>query len=37
VDTQLRDVAVLLVIALLFLLTIQALRLTRPPADDGHG
>jgi hypothetical protein len=34
VETQLRDVAILLFIALLFVLTIQLLRVTRPHTDE---
>jgi hypothetical protein len=34
VETQLRDVAILLIIALLFVLTLQLLRLTRPNTDE---
>jgi hypothetical protein len=36
VETQLRDVAILLLIALLFVLTIQVLRITRPPPDESR-
>jgi hypothetical protein len=36
VETQLLDMAILLVIALLFVLTLQLLRATRPQADDRH-
>jgi hypothetical protein len=36
VEAQLRDVAILLLIALLFVLTIEALRLTRDESDDRH-
>jgi hypothetical protein len=35
VEAQLRDVAILLLLALLFVLTIEALRLTRDRTDDG--
>jgi hypothetical protein len=36
VEAQLRDLAILLLIALLFVLTIQALRLTQDHTDDGR-
>jgi hypothetical protein len=36
VEAQLRDVAILLLIALLFVLTLQVLRLTRDQSDDGQ-
>jgi hypothetical protein len=36
VEAQLRDVAILLLIALLIFLTIEALRLTRHHGDDGR-
>jgi hypothetical protein len=36
VESQLRDVAILLVIALLFVITCLALQLTRSAPDEGH-
>jgi hypothetical protein len=36
VEAQLRDVAILLFIAFLFVLTLQVLRATRPPTDEGQ-
>jgi hypothetical protein len=36
VESQLRDVAILLVIALLFVITLLALQLTRGTPDEGH-
>jgi hypothetical protein len=36
VESQLRDAAILLLIGLLLVLTMQVLRLTRSHRDDGH-
>jgi hypothetical protein len=36
VETQLRDVAIVVFIALLFVATLQLLRVTRPPTEEHH-